>query len=49
MSGVGVALIASVVIMFAWLFLSAMGAFLVTLLAGAGVVIAALVERNRHS
>jgi len=46
-NGVGVALVASVVIVLAWLFLSAMAALGVTLLAGAGVVIAALTQRRR--
>lgn len=34
--------------MLAWLFLSAVGALFVTVLAGAGVVIAALIERKRR-
>ncbi len=48
-TGVGVALVASVVIMLGWFFLSAMAAFIVTILAGAGVVVAALLQRNRDS
>ena len=40
-NGVVVALVASVVIMLAWLFLSAAGALVVTLLAVGAVVIAA--------
>ncbi len=47
--GVGVALVASVVIMLGWFFLSAMAAFIVTILAGAGVVVAALMQRKRDS
>ncbi|MEA3511600.1 MAG: hypothetical protein U9R51_09215 [Actinomycetota bacterium] len=45
--GVGVALVASVVVTLAWLFLSVMAALAVTLLAGAGVVLAALRQRNQ--
>ena len=45
--GVGVALVASMVIVLGWFFLSAMAAFIVTILAGAGVVLAALRQRNQ--
>ncbi len=40
-NGVAVALVASVVIMLAWMFLSATGALLTTLLAAGAVVVAA--------
>ena len=48
-SGVGVALVASVVIMLGWFFLSVTAALIVTFLAGAGVVLAALMQRRRDS
>jgi hypothetical protein len=46
-SGVGVALVASMVIMLGWFFLSVTAALIVTLLAGAGVVLAARNQRRR--
>jgi len=46
-TGVGVALVASVVIMLAWFFLSVTAAMIVTVLAGAGVAVAALRQRGR--
>ncbi|MEA3502444.1 MAG: hypothetical protein U9R47_06685 [Actinomycetota bacterium] len=48
-SGVGVALLASVIIMLGWFFLSVTAALIVTFLAGAGVVFAALTQRRRDS
>ena len=46
-NGVSVALVASVVIMFAWMFLSAAAALIATFLA-AGAVVAAAVLKGRH-
>jgi len=46
-NGVVVALVASLVIVLGWFFLSAVAAFIVTILAGAGVVLAALMQRKR--
>ncbi|MFV9671880.1 MAG: hypothetical protein ACNYZH_01540 [Acidimicrobiia bacterium] len=46
-NGVAIALVASVVITLGWLFLSVTAALGVTLLAGAGVVLAALNQRRQ--
>lgn len=43
-NGVAVALVASVVIMFSWMFLSVAGALLTTFLAGGAVVAAAVLK-----
>ena len=47
-SGVGVALVASLAIVAGWLFLSVTAALILTLLAGAGVVVAAVLTGRRR-